>query len=112
MNNNCIDRSTVCDFQNDCSDGTDEEKTVCLGYTDRCNFESGFCDWVQGERDEANWTVVSAVSLLLHVWLFVNEAELSMGLKVFLQFLATSQLTFRGSSTSQLKNSHYKIKKL
>lgn len=49
----CISRGQLCDFREDCWDGSDE--VDCANYT-RCSFENGFCSWEQAKNDHMNWT--------------------------------------------------------
>lgn len=57
-NNKCIDRALICDYEDDCGDGTDEEYGVCIGFKDRCDFErGGTCNWIQGSQDTADWMI-------------------------------------------------------
>ena len=66
-NGRCINRSAVCDFENDCGDNTDEQSTECSGYKERCNFESGtYCNWVQADTDTFDWSLRTSVSKLDH----------------------------------------------
>ncbi|RWS26663.1 MAM and LDL-receptor class A domain-containing protein 2-like protein, partial [Leptotrombidium deliense] len=47
-NDLCIDKSDVCDFENDCGDNSDEQQ--CDNFKHRCDFESDKCydDWMYG----------------------------------------------------------------
>ncbi|KAG1666096.1 MAM and LDL-receptor class A domain-containing protein 2 [Nymphon striatum] len=59
-NGGCISQDKVCDYANDCIDGSDERDYVCNGYYGRCNFEHGLCSnqrgWKQVDSpDNNNW---------------------------------------------------------
>ena len=54
LNGVCIKKTLLCDFTDDCGDGTDESS--CGGYLARCNFEKDFCSWTQQSDDEFDWT--------------------------------------------------------
>lgn len=50
----CINKNLVCDWSNDCNDYSDE--TACSRYTERCNFETDICNWVQDDSDDFDWS--------------------------------------------------------
>lgn len=59
-NGACISRDRVCDYANDCIDGSDEQDYICNGYFGRCNFEHGLCSdqwgWKQVDSGaDINW---------------------------------------------------------
>ncbi|XP_054714592.1 LOW QUALITY PROTEIN: MAM and LDL-receptor class A domain-containing protein 2-like [Uloborus diversus] len=52
----CINKTLVCDFSQDCPDGSDED--VCDDWYERCDFESGnLCGWTQDKKRQIQWTV-------------------------------------------------------
>uniref|UniRef100_A0A665X318 MAM and LDL receptor class A domain containing 1 n=1 Tax=Echeneis naucrates TaxID=173247 RepID=A0A665X318_ECHNA len=48
----CVPEDCVCDFTDNCGDGSDEE--MCFRYK-RCNFEEGLCDLIQSS-ETSEWT--------------------------------------------------------
>lgn len=56
----CIDHSSLCDFTDDCGDGSDEQESECGQLDNRCNFEESYCGWsnVYG-TDDFDWTPFS-----------------------------------------------------
>lgn len=57
-NSVCVDRNHVCDFSDDCGDGSDETSCEQQGVTERCSFEQGLCSWEMSDVDTpgAEWT--------------------------------------------------------
>ncbi|XP_075444758.1 MAM and LDL-receptor class A domain-containing protein 1 [Ascaphus truei] len=55
-NEYCINPRSACDFEHDCDDGSDEDPTFCRDFS-RCDFESGFCDWLTLKPDGFSWKV-------------------------------------------------------
>ncbi|XP_075067573.1 MAM and LDL-receptor class A domain-containing protein 1 [Mixophyes fleayi] len=54
----CFNAESTCDFQYDCSDGSDEDPTICGNFS-RCDFESGFCDWKPLNTNGSGWKIIS-----------------------------------------------------
>ena len=50
----CIDNNLICDWANDCGDGSDERS--CTNYVERCNFETDICNWIQDDQDDFDWS--------------------------------------------------------
>ncbi|XP_040921930.1 MAM and LDL-receptor class A domain-containing protein 1 [Toxotes jaculatrix] len=59
----CVPEDCVCDFTDNCGDGSDEEN--CFRYK-RCNFEGGFCDLIQSSETVSEWTRTTEVPGLKH----------------------------------------------
>ena len=62
----CIDSTKVCDFHNDCKDGTDEQNcgTCDFERTDPLTGTPSMCGWHDIGYGKKQWTVVSAVVTL------------------------------------------------
>lgn len=57
----CVAQELVCDFAENCMDGSDERYITCVGYKNRCDFEHDLCDWVNDkDDDDFDWTLVKA----------------------------------------------------
>ncbi|XP_014669304.1 PREDICTED: leukocyte tyrosine kinase receptor-like [Priapulus caudatus] len=54
----CIHRYQVCDIHKDCLYGDDEILATCASMPDgaRCDFEQGFCGWLNSIHDDFEWT--------------------------------------------------------
>ncbi|XP_067418434.1 MAM and LDL-receptor class A domain-containing protein 1-like [Emydura macquarii macquarii] len=56
-NGQCVANGSACDYQLDCSDGSDEDPTACSNYT-TCDFESDFCGWKPLSTEDAKWNII------------------------------------------------------
>ncbi|XP_078283847.1 MAM and LDL-receptor class A domain-containing protein 1 [Rhinoraja longicauda] len=84
-NGHCIPLSSVCDFQNDCCEGADEDAPACSKYT-MCNFESDFCEWKHLTSDGAVWVRGQAQTSGLPI----TDHTTNSNQGIFLYFKATS----------------------
>ncbi|XP_063781223.1 MAM and LDL-receptor class A domain-containing protein 1 [Pseudophryne corroboree] len=57
-NGSCFSAGSTCDFQHDCSDGSDEDPAICKNFR-RCDFESGFCDWKPINTNGTVWKLIN-----------------------------------------------------
>ncbi|KAI5627922.1 MAM and LDL-receptor class A domain-containing protein 1 [Silurus asotus] len=55
-NHVCVDVSRICDFSDDCGDGSDEAQCDEMDYRQSCSFEQGMCLWEITE-ESARWKV-------------------------------------------------------
>ncbi|CAF3769976.1 unnamed protein product, partial [Adineta steineri] len=50
----CIPKTSTCDYELDCCDGSDEDELLCYTYQ-RCDFEAGSCSWENSSGSELMW---------------------------------------------------------
>ncbi|KAK0044487.1 MAM and LDL-receptor class A domain-containing protein 2-like isoform X3, partial [Biomphalaria pfeifferi] len=51
----CLDSTLLCDFNQDCLDGSDEEDNLCESYT-MDDFEHSLGNWLQSSNDDFDWS--------------------------------------------------------
>ncbi|XP_043546352.1 MAM and LDL-receptor class A domain-containing protein 1 isoform X2 [Chiloscyllium plagiosum] len=85
----CIPMNSICNFQADCCDGADEVKTVCANYT-LCNFESGFCEWMQLPSNGSVW-VRGQGRTSSGLGLSITDHTTNTSQGMFIYFKATSE---------------------
>ncbi|KYN34630.1 ALK tyrosine kinase receptor [Trachymyrmex septentrionalis] len=57
-NGSCLNKTRICDFTKDCPDGEDEARECDkIPKNARCNFEDGWCGWVNVPERPLNWTL-------------------------------------------------------
>ena len=71
----CVATSQICDFTDDCLDGTDENPAFCIGYKNcddyfsghvpgYCSLDEGLCGWVNVDNPEGfNWISNTAITI-------------------------------------------------
>ncbi|XP_070566354.1 scavenger receptor cysteine-rich domain-containing protein DMBT1-like isoform X2 [Ptychodera flava] len=52
----CINNGQLCDYKDNCGDGSDENPSLCDSYPGRCDFQDDLCNWIQLRNDDFDWT--------------------------------------------------------
>ena len=62
-NGNTISKYMICDFTDDCGDGSDERPSTCTDYKVNCDFENGMCNW-NTHSSNSSWKYSSGATTL------------------------------------------------